>query len=183
MTISPSNVPLSEYNESWLAGFWRIPVLIHGIVEIILTILIFILEIASLAVSTYSATGAGIWCSISFVTTAILTILLVTKFNRSRVWATRVCIAQIVLLVFCLILIGIVGNYVSTHQTLVSLESIYSISTSTFTTKYKIMQAQLAFAILLLFAGIAYIVYYCVVTYLALWRPYHTLDTPHLFRE
>ncbi len=45
------------------------------------------------------------------------------------------------------------------------------------------MQAQLAFAILLLFAGFAYIIYYVVITYLALWKPYNTLDTPHLFRE
>ena len=183
MIINPPNVPRSQYDESWRSSFWRIPVLIHGGVQIVLTTLIFILEIATLAVSTYSATGAGIWCSIPFLIAAILTILLVVKFDRSRVWATYVCIAQIVLLVFCFILIGIVGNYVSTQQTLVSLYGSYSISASTFQTKYQIMQAQLAFAILLLFSGIAYIVYYCVVTYLALWRPHRTLDTPHLFRE
>jgi len=45
------------------------------------------------------------------------------------------------------------------------------------------MQAQLAFAILLLFAGIAYLIFYGVVTYLALWKPFKTLDIPHLFRE
>lgn len=181
--MNPPDVSLSQYDESWLSRFWKIPVLIHSIVEIVLTILIFILEIATLAVSTYSATGAGIWCSIPFLTAGILTILLVTKWNRSRLWATRVCIAQIVLLVFCFILIGIVGNYVSVQQSLVSLYTTDSISASTFAVKYQIMQAQLAFAILLLFAGIAYIVYYCVVTYLALWKPFQTLDTPHLFRE
>ena len=36
------------------------------------------------------------------------------------------------------------------------------------TTKYRIMQAQLAFAILLLFSGFAYVIFYVVVTYLAL---------------
>jgi hypothetical protein len=44
------------------------------------------------------------------------------------------------------------------------------------------MQAQLAFAILLLFSGLAYVIFYCVVTYLALWKPFQTLDTAHLFR-
>jgi hypothetical protein len=52
------------------------PVLIHGIVEIVLTVLIIILEIASLATSTYSATGAGIWCSISFMTAGTSTFML-----------------------------------------------------------------------------------------------------------
>jgi len=45
------------------------------------------------------------------------------------------------------------------------------------------MQAQLAFAILLMFAGFAYVIFYGVVTYLALWKPFQTLDTPHLLRE
>jgi hypothetical protein len=45
------------------------------------------------------------------------------------------------------------------------------------------MQAQLAFAVLLMFAGLAYVIFYGVVTYLALWKPFHTLDTPHLFRQ
>ncbi len=108
---------------------------------------------------------------------------LVLKWNRTRVWATRVGIAQIVLLVFCFIIIGIVGNYVSTQQGVTSLYGSYSIFTSTFSSKYQLMQAQLAFAIRLLFAGIAYIIYYGVVTYLALWKPFGTLDTPHLFRQ
>jgi len=51
------------------------------------------------------------------------------------------------------------------------------------TTKYQIMQAQLAFAILLLFSGFAYVIFYVVVTYLALWRLFHIIDKGHLFRE
>jgi uncharacterized membrane protein len=98
---------------------------------------------------------------------------LVLKWDRSRFWATRVFIAQIVLVVFCFILIGIVGNFVQTQQ---GISSLYG-------TKYQIMQAQLAFGILLLFAGFAYIIFYGVTTYLALWKPFNTLDTPHLFRE
>jgi hypothetical protein len=85
-------------------------------------------------------------------------------------------------------MIGIVGSFVSANGSVVSL---YTGSSSTYTTiygsnfgsKYHVMQAQLAFVILLLFAGIAYVIFYCVVTYLALWKPFHTLDTPHLFRE
>jgi hypothetical protein len=57
------------------------PVLIHGIVQIVLTVLIIILEIVSLGVSTYSATGAGIWCAIPFMTAAISTVML-GKFSK-----------------------------------------------------------------------------------------------------
>jgi hypothetical protein len=108
------------------------------------------------------------------------------KWDRSRLWATRVFIAQLVLIVFALILIGIVGSFVSANAAVVSLYSSSSVGTTNygnnFSTKYQIMQAQLAFAILLLFSGLAYIIFYCVVTYLALWKPFQTLDTPHLFR-
>jgi hypothetical protein len=34
------------------------------------------LEIASLGISTYEGTGAGIWCGIPFMTASILTIML-----------------------------------------------------------------------------------------------------------
>jgi hypothetical protein len=70
------NDSLSEYENSWRTKFVRLPVLILGIVEIILTILILISEIASLGLSTYQGTGAGIWCDIPFMTAAILTIRL-----------------------------------------------------------------------------------------------------------
>ena len=189
------------------------PILIHGIVEMILTLLIIILEIASLVLSTYSATGAGIWCGIPFMIAAISTIMLgkfsqksqrlinikelyinpliffilALKWERSRVWASRVFIAQIVLLVFTFILLGIVGSFISANSTIYSsYSSLYSYSTTygkNFQTKYQVMQAQLAFAIILMFCGWAYLIYYCIVTYLALWRPFNTLDTPHLLRE
>jgi hypothetical protein len=67
---------LTEYENSWRSKFLRLPVLIHGIVELVLTSLILILEIASLGVSAYGGTGAGIWCAIPFMTAAILTIRL-----------------------------------------------------------------------------------------------------------
>jgi hypothetical protein len=59
------------------------PVLIHGIVEIVLTVLILLLEIVSLGLSTYGATGAGIWCAIPFMTAGILTVRL-GKFSKKK---------------------------------------------------------------------------------------------------
>ncbi|UJR32422.1 hypothetical protein I4U23_019884 [Adineta vaga] len=176
---------LSQYENSWRSRFPKLPILIYGIIEVILTILIIILEIASLAVSTYSATGAGFWCSIPFMAAAIMTILLVKKWDRPRLWATRVLISQLVLLVFTFILIGIAGSFVSASSAISSLTYVYSgISYGgTYGTKVGIMQAQLAFGILLMFAGIVYIVLYGIITYLTIWKLFHTLDTPHLFRK
>jgi hypothetical protein len=169
----------------------------------VLTCLILILEIASLAVLVGARpTGVGIWCAIPFFITSILTILLsrllsshlsmhtqksmretwisfalAMKWNRSRVWSTRVLILQIVLLVFTFILIGIAGDYVSSKGYLfVDLDG-------SFTTKYQITQAQLAFGILQMFAGWSYLIMYGVVTFLAIWKPTNSLDLAHLFRE
>ncbi|CAF3772188.1 unnamed protein product [Rotaria magnacalcarata] len=177
-----------DYEMSWRSKFSKIPVLILGIVQVVLTLLIFILEIASLAVYNYQATGAGIWCSLSFIAAAILTILLVKKWDRSRLWATRVFIAQILLLVFTFILIGIVGNFISTNSNAYSASSSTSIGSvadmfASFRTKYRIMQAQLAFAIILMFTGLGYVIFYILLTYLALWKPFHTLDISHLFQK
>lgn len=67
---------LSDQEANWQENFLKIPVAIHGIVQLAFTLLIIILEIASLATSVYLATGAGIWCSIFFMTAAVMTILL-----------------------------------------------------------------------------------------------------------
>jgi hypothetical protein len=56
-------------------------------------------------------------------------------------------------------------------------------SFDSYVTKYKIVQAQLAFGILLMFSGFTYVGIYIYVTYAALWEPYQTLDTSHLFHE
>ncbi|CAF1398821.1 unnamed protein product, partial [Rotaria magnacalcarata] len=181
---SPAINALSDYERSWRSKFWRTPVLIHGIIELVLTVLIIILEIISLGLTTYRATGAGMWGSIPFMTAAILTIRQVTRWDRSRVWATRVLIAQMVLLLFTFILIGIVNNFVSSNSFLVSSAYIgYYELDSNSVAKYRVMQAQLAFIILLMFAGFAYVGFYLFVTYVALWKPFGTLDTPHLFSE
>lgn len=108
--------------------------------------------------------------------------------DGSRVWATRALIAQLVLLVFTFILIGIAGSYVQNNGYLYS--SSYSsltggstTSSAVYTNKYQITQAQLAFGIMLMFSGLVYVGAYMYVTFVALWQPHHTLDTPHLFRE
>jgi len=45
------------------------------------------------------------------------------------------------------------------------------------------MQTQLAFAIILMFTGLAYVIFYMHITYVALWQPFHTLDISHLFKN
>ena len=103
-------------------------------------------------------------------------------------WATRALIAQLVLLVFTFILVGITGDYVQNNGYLYSsysssLTGYSSTSSTVYTTKYQITQAQLAFGIMLMFSGFFYVGLYVYWTIVALWRPHHTLDTPHLFRE
>ena len=109
------------------------------------------------------------------------------KWNRTRVWCTRVLILQLVLLVFTFILIGIAGNYVSSAGYITTIYGTSSTSTdsttSAYTTKYQITQAQLAFGILLMFCGLAYVIFYAVVTYLTVWKVHGNLDLPHLFQE
>ena len=193
--------PTLAHAQYWQSKFFALPVLIHGIAEIVLTGLIFIMEIASLAVAASDRpTAAGIWCAIPFMTAGLSTVLLgkyasVTehrinrclerKWSRTRVWCTRVLILQLVLLVFTFILIGIAGNFVSTFGYVTTLYGTSSSNseTSSFVTKYHIMQAQLAFGILLMFCGFAYVIFYAVVTYLTIWKVHGNLDLPHLFQE
>jgi hypothetical protein len=200
MTIGSSNI--SEHETSWRSKFPKLIVLILSIIQIIFTIIIFLLEIASLGVAIYQPTGVGIWSAIPFLTASILTFrlgeyilflfnnqyfILVRKKDASRRWATIALIAQLVLLVFTFILIGITGNYVQTGG--YSSSSVYGISVSGTTSsnfysiKYQLVQAQLAFGVLLMFSGFTYIGIYIYVTYVALWQPYHTIDTGHLFHE
>ncbi len=101
-------------------------------------------------------------------------------------------IAQLVLLIFSFVLIGITGNYVQTTGTdyysyLTYLSSVFYSGTpesfNSYQTKYHLTQAELAFGILLMFSGFTYVGIYIFVTFLALWQPFHTLDLDHLFKE
>ena len=67
-----NSMGLSEYETSWKLKFPILPVLILAIVQIIFTVLIFILEIASIAILVYSVTAVGIWCALPFLTAVTL---------------------------------------------------------------------------------------------------------------
>jgi hypothetical protein len=67
---------ISEYETSWRSKFPKLSVLILSIIQFIFTILIFILEIASLAILINQPTGVGIWCAIPFLSACILTFIL-----------------------------------------------------------------------------------------------------------
>ncbi|CAF1329748.1 unnamed protein product [Didymodactylos carnosus] len=141
-TISQTS---STHDDSWKSQFPVYPVLIVAIIQLIFTILIFFLEIGSLSASSnsiFKPTGCGIWCSAIFLLAIIMTFIMVLRKDRSRQWSTYVLFAQILLIVFCLIIIGIDGNFVQTWNGLYNL--------SGFVNKYRIIQAQLAFAILMI---------------------------------
>jgi hypothetical protein len=82
--MRPNNQPvsinqslnISEYETSWRSKFPKLAVLILSIIQFIFTILIFILEIASLAILINQPTGVGIWCAIPFLSACILTFIL-----------------------------------------------------------------------------------------------------------
>ena len=67
---------ISEHEASWRSKFPKIVVLILSIVQFLFTVLIFILEIAALAVFSYRQTGVGIWCAVAFLPACILTFIL-----------------------------------------------------------------------------------------------------------
>lgn len=75
VVIKPA-LDISEHEKSWRSKFLKLPILILSIVQFILTALIAILEIASLAILTYRPTGAGIWCAIPFSIAYSLTFIL-----------------------------------------------------------------------------------------------------------
>jgi hypothetical protein len=71
-----SSSNMSEYEASWRSKFPKILVLILCIIQFIFIVLIFILEIASLAVSIYRGTGVGIWSAIPFLPACIFKFIL-----------------------------------------------------------------------------------------------------------
>ncbi len=107
-------------------------------------------------------------------------IVLAYKKNGSRVWASRILIAQGILIIFTCFLIGITGDYVSRYALPFGWSSRGDIRLDR---KYTIIQAELTFGILLMFSGFVYIGIYLFVTYKALWKPFHTIDTAHIFNK
>jgi hypothetical protein len=102
--------------------------------------------------------------------------------DGSRPWATGVLIAQSILVIFTAVLIGINGEFLANAASYLSFTSLSSL-TGAFQTKIHIIEAQLAFGALLTVSGLVYVAFYIYVTIVALWRPFQTLDCPHLFRE
>ena len=102
--------------------------------------------------------------------------------GASRPWATGVLIAQLILVIFATVLIGITGSFLASTAYYLSLLTENS-STSLFQTKLQIIQAQLAFGVLLMVSGLVYVALYIYVTVVAVWQPSQSLDCAHLFRE
>lgn len=88
------------------------------------------------------------------------------KLSQSKRNTVIALIAQIVLFVFSFILIGISGSYVASYE----VGSYYTTVSSAQRSKYQVMQAQLAFAILLMFTGLVCIVFYSIVLFLKIRR-------------
>ncbi|CAF1340419.1 unnamed protein product [Didymodactylos carnosus] len=123
--------------------------ILFTIAQTVLAIIIFSLEVSSLSISTdsfYKPTACGIWCSVIFATSILLTI---SYHDEPRVAA----ISQGVLICFSIIMIGIDGNFVqnggyySNYLSSLNSTAIYSF------TKYRIIQAQLGFAIIMMVTG------------------------------
>jgi hypothetical protein len=75
-TYANNTANVSQHEASWRTKFPKILVLILSIVQFIFTVLIFVLEIASLAIYLYLPTGVGIWCAVAFLPACILTFIL-----------------------------------------------------------------------------------------------------------
>ena len=79
---NPLKPPVSDstIQSTWRSKFPKLPTLILGIVQIVFAAIVFILEIASLAIlASVRPTGVGIWSSMFFFTASILTIVLGKK--------------------------------------------------------------------------------------------------------
>ena len=74
--VNNRSLNVSQYEASWRSKFPRLPIFILSISQFIFTVLIFILEIASLATWNYQPTAVGIWCAIPFLIACISMFLL-----------------------------------------------------------------------------------------------------------
>ncbi|CAF1194979.1 unnamed protein product [Didymodactylos carnosus] len=104
-----------KYSNSWKKHFPVTTVFILIILQAILTVLIFFLEIGSLRASRlpeFGSTGSGVWCSIVFLVVVLMTTFLILPPNRSRAWSSYVLIAQIVLVIFSVIVTALDGYFI-----------------------------------------------------------------------
>ncbi|CAF1668014.1 unnamed protein product [Didymodactylos carnosus] len=73
--------------------------------------------------------------------------------KHSFKWANYALIAQVILVCFAIIIVGIDGDFIR-NSAYVGLSSV------TAYTKYQILQAQIAFAVIMMFLGLVYIAIY-----------------------
>lgn len=181
----------------WRISWPYILTIVLASLMLLFTIIIFILEIASLAVdssnnlSNTASTGAGIWCSIFFLIPIVLMYLLgnlqlvfnkkniccfffqylVCNFDSSRIWSTYTLIANLIAMAIICILIGLDANAVTPYNTMVT----------TAPTKIKILRGQLALAILMLLFPIGFFAAYIYTAFISLFplRPHtHSVNSP-----
>lgn len=75
--VISNNSMISDYENSWRLKFPKSYIIILSIIQTMFTVIIFALEIGSLTIlPTDRPTGVGIWCSVPFMITIILTFVL-----------------------------------------------------------------------------------------------------------
>ncbi|CAF0809447.1 unnamed protein product [Rotaria sordida] len=148
----------------WRRLWPRIFTVVLASVMLLLIIIIFSLEVASLAsdpsnnLSNTASTGAGIWCSIFFVIPVIFMYLLVSIYHRSRMWSTYTLITHLIALVFICILIGLDANTVTPYNTM----------GATAPTKIKILRGQLAAAVLMFIFPFSFLAAYIYTAFMSI---------------
>ncbi|CAF1007340.1 unnamed protein product [Rotaria sordida] len=127
-------------------------------------------------------TAAGIWVSIVIDIANWFLFKLVKQINSSQMWLINL-ICQCIALVFTIILIGITGNYVNTHQFASTLYcNSYGSGNKVFKnacSKYQLHQAQLAFAILIFFTQLFFIGLYVYLNIIV--RPFPVAPAPIVY--
>ncbi|CAF1102398.1 unnamed protein product [Adineta steineri] len=155
---------LTPKEKRWRRKWPYVITLILATFMLLLTIIIFALEIASLSIdssntlSNTASTGAGIWCSISFFIAIAFMYLLVFIYNCSHLWATFTLATHSIAFIFICILIGLDANAVTPYNTMIS----------TAPTKIQVLKAQLAMSILMLVFPILFLTIYIYTAFVIL---------------
>ncbi|UJR24879.1 hypothetical protein I4U23_006248 [Adineta vaga] len=146
-------VRLTSHEKRWRRQWPYTITIILATLMLLFTLIIIILEIASLAVdnsNTYSntaSTGAGIWCSLAFLLATVCMYFLVIVYDCSFLCSLYTLVAHLIASIFICILVGLDANAVTP----------YNQQLSTAPTKIQILKGQLAVAILMFLFPIAYL--------------------------
>ncbi|CAF1081630.1 unnamed protein product [Adineta steineri] len=152
--------------------FWRLSwpylyTLVLASLMILLTIIIFILEIINFLnndrsnnLSNITIIGAKLSCSVFFLIPAVFMYLLVLVFDSSRIWSTYTLIANLIALISICILIVVDIYEMTPSDTITS-------------TKIKILKSQLAAAILMFFFPFGFLTAYIYTVFITLF-PLHS---------